>query len=73
VVDVDKYRPQIVSKANEQLNGKLELGQLKLSLWGRVKIDINGLKLSDAAGKNIISVQDASFNLPFLSLNGMEN
>ena len=31
VVDVDKYRPMIVSKADEMLNGKLELGKLGLT------------------------------------------
>ena len=30
VVDVDKYRPQIVDAANQHLNGKLELGKLSL-------------------------------------------
>lgn len=68
VVDVDKYRPTIVSKANERINGKLELGKLGLSLWGKVKIDIDGLKLTDAAGRTVINVKDASFNMPLLSL-----
>ena len=68
VVDVDKYRPLIISKANERLNGKLELGKLGLSLWGRVQIDIDGLKLTDAAGRTIVDVKDAGFNMPLLSL-----
>lgn len=68
VVDVDKYRPTIVSKANEYLNGKLELGKLGLSLWGHVKVDIDGLKLSDSKGRTVVAVKDASFNMPFLSL-----
>lgn len=68
VVDVDKYRPTIVSKANEQLNGKVELGHLGLSLWGQVKIDIDGLKLADASGRTVVQVKDASFRIPLLSL-----
>ncbi|MBI3543899.1 MAG: AsmA family protein, partial [Deltaproteobacteria bacterium] len=68
VVDVDKYRPQIVSKAGEYLNGKLELGKLGLSLWGRVHVSVDGLKLSDAKGRAVVEVKDASFNLPFTSL-----
>lgn len=68
VVDVDKYRPVIISKANENLNGKLELGKLNLSLWGQVLIKIDGLKLSDANGVEVVAVKDASFKLPLLSL-----
>lgn len=68
VVDVDKYRPTIVSKVNERIDGKLELGHLDLSLWGRVHIDIDGLKLTDAAGRTVVDVKDASFNMPLLSL-----
>ena len=44
VVDVDKYRPQIVSAVNEQINGKLELGQLKFSLWGQIRVEVGGVK-----------------------------
>lgn len=68
VVDVDKYRPEIVKVANEHINGKLELGKLKLSLWGRVLIKVDGIRLSDSRGKPILSVSDAFFHLPFLSL-----
>lgn len=68
MVDVDKYRPQIVQAANEQINGKVELGKLTLSLWGRVYVRIDGLKISDARGKEIVEVKDAAFQLPFLSL-----
>jgi uncharacterized protein involved in outer membrane biogenesis len=68
VVDVDKYRPQIVSTANDQLDGKLDLGKLSLSLWGRVRIEVAGLKLTDAAGNEVISVNNAYFHVSFLSL-----
>ena len=47
LIDVDKYRPLIIQKADEQLNGKLELGKLGLSLWGRVKIEIAPPKTED--------------------------
>jgi len=60
-VDVDKYRPQIVSKANEYLNGKLEVGKLSLSLWGQIKVKIDGLSLSDPKGTKVFGVQDAFF------------
>src|SRR6185295_14314071 len=69
-VDVDKYRPQIVSKANEYLNGKLDIGKLSLSLWGQVKVRIDGLSLKDPAGQEVFGVKDAYFHIPFTSLLG---
>ena len=48
-IDVDKYRPMLVEKTNEHLNGKLELGHLSLSLWGQVRIQVDGLKITDSA------------------------
>ncbi|MCM0606750.1 MAG: AsmA family protein [Xanthomonadaceae bacterium] len=68
VVNVDKYRPEIVSVANDNLNGKLELGKLSLSLWGQVKIKIDGLKIYDQSKTKILSVEDAFFHLPFTSI-----
>lgn len=68
VVDVDKYRPQIVEMANQNINGRLELGKLKLSLWGRVLVQVDGVSLSDAKGNKIVAVKDAFFHLPFSSL-----
>ena len=67
-VNVDKYRPEILAKVNENINGKLELGKLDLSLWGRVHVRIDGLKLVDANAKPSVSVKDAELNLPFLSI-----
>src|SRR3954469_21448096 len=69
-VDVDKYRPQIVSKANEYLNGKLEIGKLSLSLWGQIKVKIDGLSLTDPKGTKVFGVQDAYFHIPFTSILG---
>lgn len=68
VVDVDKYRPQIVEAANQQLNGKLEIGKLSLSLWGQIRIQVDGVDLKDSAGHSVVSVKDAYFHLPFLSV-----
>ncbi len=70
MVDVDQYRPKIVEAANQQINGRLELGKLRLSLWGRIQVGISGLKLIDSAGKPILSVADAGFLLPFSSVFG---
>jgi hypothetical protein len=67
-VDVDKYRPQIVKAADAQMNGSLELGKLSLSLWGKVHVGVDGLNIRDAQGKSVVSVKDASFDLPYLSV-----
>jgi uncharacterized protein involved in outer membrane biogenesis len=67
IVDVDKYRPQIVSVANEHLNGKLEIGKLTLSLWGKILVRVDGVKLFDASQKPVVSVQDAYIHIPFSS------
>lgn len=68
VVDVDKYRPLAVQAVNERLNGKFELGKLKLSLWGQIRIDIASLSLADAAGRKILTVENAFFHFPLLPL-----
>jgi AsmA protein len=70
VVDVDQYRPQILTKANEKLNGKLELGHLKLSLWGSIRVEIDGLTLSDAKGAKVLAVKDAYVSIPWTSVFG---
>lgn len=68
VVDVDQYRPKILKKANEKLNGKLELGKLQLSLWGTIRVKIEGLDLTDAKGLKVISVKDAFVTVPWTSI-----
>jgi AsmA protein len=68
VVDVDKYRPQVVEAVNDQIHGKLELGKLSLSLWGQIRIEVAGVKLLDTKGEPVISVNDAYFYLPFGSV-----
>ncbi len=68
MVDVDKYRPQMIDIANQNIRGKLDLGKLSLSLWGQVRIRVEGLNLLDAGGQPVLQVKDASFHLPFLSV-----
>lgn len=68
MVNVDKYRPEIVSIANESLNGKLELGKLSLSLWGQIKIKVDGISIQDQNKTKVLSVADAYFHLPFTSV-----
>jgi uncharacterized protein involved in outer membrane biogenesis len=67
-IDVNKYRPEIEKAANERINGKFSLGELKISFWGRVHISAAELKLQDTQGKDVVSVQDVAFDIPFLSV-----
>jgi AsmA protein len=68
VVDVNQYNPQIVKLANEHINGTLKLGKLSLKLWGRIHIGIDGLELKDEKSNPVLSVKDASFDMPYLSI-----
>ncbi len=68
VWDVDQYRPLILSKANEHINGKLDIGKLGLSLWGKIKINIDGLKLHDTKAKSVVEVKEAYLYVPWMSL-----
>jgi uncharacterized protein involved in outer membrane biogenesis len=68
VVDVDQYRPKIVQLANENLNGKLDLGKLSLSLWGTIKIHVGGMALKDSKQNTVLSVQEAFVHIPWMSI-----
>ena len=67
-VNVDSYRPQIVQAVNDQLNGKFELGPLKLTLWGQIKVEVGGFQLNDAQGRKVVAAKDVFFHIPWLSI-----
>ncbi len=67
-IDVDSYRPKIVGLANEQIHGELSMGKLTLSLWGQVKVQVDGFSLQDSTGRKIIQAKDVFFHIPFLSI-----
>ncbi len=67
-IDVDQYRSKITEAVNSQINGKLEIGKLSLSLWGQIKVEVASLKLTDSKGNPLVSVKDAYFHLPFMPL-----
>ncbi len=67
VVNVDSYRPQIVEMANQHLNGKLVIGKLSLSLWGKIEIDIDGIILTDGSGEQLVAVKDTYAHISLLS------
>ena len=69
IIDVDKFRPEIIRVANENINGKLELGKLSLSLWGGVKIRIEKLAVTVRGEKTpVLQTDSAYIGIPFLPL-----
>ena len=68
VVDVDQFRPKISEMAGQYIQGELKLGKLRLSLWGQIKIQVDGFSLNDSKGRNIVSVRDVYFHVPFSSV-----
>lgn len=68
VVDVDRYRPEIVKIVNEKINGQFKMGKLGLSLWGQIKVEIAGIELEDVKQKQILAVKDTYLHVPFRSL-----
>jgi hypothetical protein len=64
VVNVDQYRPLIVNSINEKITGKVTLGELKLSLWGRIQVQIAGIELKDSSSKEILKVGDVYAYFP---------
>lgn len=68
MVNVDQFRPELVRAVNERIEGRFELGKLSLSLWGRIHIAVDGLKLSDSKGAPLVSVKDAAFEMPYTSV-----
>ncbi|HEX4923896.1 MAG TPA: hypothetical protein VFV50_07410, partial [Bdellovibrionales bacterium] len=64
-----QLRPKIVSAIEENLNAKAELGRLSLSLWGKVRIEIDSLTLTETAGQTkVFEVEGAELQIPFMSL-----
>lgn len=62
-VSVDKFRPQIQESINKAMRGKVELGELSLSAFPKVKLKVNGLK----------AVAPAPFNkAPFAEMKSAE-
>jgi hypothetical protein len=69
VIDVDKFRPKIVSAVNEKINGEFKLGKLQLSLWGGVKVRIESLSITETGAKKpLVETNSAYMEIPLLSL-----
>lgn len=69
LIDVDKFRPQIVQAVNNQINGEFKMGKLELSLWGGVKVRVASLYLrANSAPKPILETNSAYFEIPIMSI-----
>ncbi len=68
LVDVDSFRPQIVAAANQHINGELKVGKLKLTLWGQIRVQVDGIELVDAQSKPVLKVRDTYLFVPLSSL-----
>jgi len=68
VIDVDKYRPQLITWVNSQIEGELELGRIQLSLWGQLGVKIAHAELVDASRKPVLSTGEFSLAVPVSSL-----
>lgn len=68
IINVDDYRPQIVQAVNDKINGKFELGKLQLTLWGKIKIQVDGFSLKDAQARTVVAAKDVYFHVPWLSI-----
>lgn len=68
VVDVDKFRPQIVQAVNQHINGDFKLGKLELSLWGGIKVKIESLSLHAKDNKALLETRAAYVEVPLLSI-----
>jgi len=70
--DVDQYRPQIISAAKPFINGTLTMGKLSLSLWGKIKVKVDGLELHDSLSEKVLSAKSIYAEIPISSLFGSE-
>lgn len=68
LVDIDSYRPQIVEAANRQMNGKLELGKLSLSLWRGVRVRAEGISVKGPGGDPVVGAKDVDLRVGLFSL-----
>jgi AsmA-like C-terminal region len=66
--NIDSYRPQIVSSAEPFLNGKLVLGKLSLSVWGKFHVGVEGVEVQDTRGEKILKAGAVSAELPLDSI-----
>jgi len=67
-LNVDQHRPEVVRALEERIHGRVELGKLKLSLLGRIAVRVQGLRVLDSSGTEVLKVSDAAFHFPLWPL-----
>lgn len=68
-VDVDKYRPELTAQVNRRIQGNLELGKLKLSLLGGVRVYAEKIVLKvNGYGKPLLDADKVHLEIPFTSI-----
>lgn len=69
LVDVDKFRPEIVKAVNANINGEFRLGKLSLSVLGGLKVKAESLFLKGPRDENaVLETNSAYLEIPFTSL-----
>lgn len=68
-VDVDKYRPLIVDQVNQRINGKFEMGKLSLTLWGKIKVHAESIKMTvNGFSDPLVSAETFFIEIPVSSI-----
>ena len=66
--NVDQYRSLVARELEKRIHGRVELGKLSLSLWGRVAVGVAGVRVLDSAGGTVLKVSEAAFQFPIWPL-----
>jgi uncharacterized protein involved in outer membrane biogenesis len=66
--NIDHYRPELVSFASRHINGKVEIGNLSLSAWGKFRIKVDGLEIDDEKGERVLSAKSIFAEAPLVSI-----
>ncbi len=72
-VDANKFKPQIEKAVTDNLNADFEIGNIKLSFWGGIFLEIDKMVLSEKGthgGQGIFDMKNAKLELPFSSVFG---
>jgi len=69
-INVDKFRPQIISAIEQNMNADAELGKLSLNIWGGFNIGIEKLAIREkgVASPPVFAMKDVKLSLAFLPL-----
>ncbi|MGE3973599.1 MAG: AsmA family protein [Bdellovibrionales bacterium] len=64
-----KIKPLVIQAIEKNGRAMAEVGPMSLSLWGKVRVAIEGLRISEKkSGETVFFVKDAELVIPFMSL-----